>query len=303
MKRQIDSSSADQRADRFIKKILPGAPLSMIYRLFRKKDVRVNGKVIKEDHILRDGDLLDIYLHSDLEKKWGREPIVEVKGELHLLYEDRDILLAFKPKGMKTTPDKKGEDSLTSRVQTYLKGEAAEAFRPSPISRLDRNTQGMVLYAKNISVMRQLQGAHRCGRIKKYYLVRVFGTMESALQHSMRVIRDPDKQISRVGEEGKIAKTHFEPLAANSHETLVEAELITGRTHQIRLALSSLGFAVVGDAKYGQGGRGQWLLAYRLECPFGSWTYIPIMARRQIDKEFSDARLRADNCTMQTIRL
>lgn len=303
MQRLIDSGAAAQRADRYLRKILPGAPLSFLYKLFRRKDVRVNGRPVKGPEILNEGDILTVYLSAELEEKWAREEIPCASGEIHLLYEDEEVLLLYKPAGLKTTPDVPGEDALAVRAQHYLRREAKEAYRPSPISRLDRNTSGLVLFAKTYEVMKNLQEQQRRQGNKKYYLALIFGTMNKAVLHSMGVKRDATERISRSEKGGKIARTALTPLARSKEHTLVEAQLLSGRTHQIRLALSDLGTPIVGDPKYGGGAGGQFLHAYRLETMYGAWTYLPAPVRQQIEKEFPDARVPADNCTMRTLRL
>lgn len=259
----IDPSASGQRVDRFLRKALPRAPRGEIYKLFRKKDVKCNGKRIDIDTYLKEGDELFVFLSPDREKAWGPEPMLFQGGELRIIYEDQDDLVVFKEKGLKTTPDRKGEDSLSLRVQSYLKDACTRTFRPSPLGRLDKDTMGLVLFAKNYQRSKELESLQRKGRIKKLYLALIFGTIKEGLctLHLEKVGNRPGmKQV----EEGMVAKTIFRILHKNGPYALVEAELLTGKTHQIRVSIKALGGKLLGDELYGGGKGGQWLLCYKL---------------------------------------
>ncbi|NLY72770.1 MAG: RluA family pseudouridine synthase [Tissierellia bacterium] len=274
MKIIIDESAANQRLDRFLMKFFPKAGRGEIYRLIRKKDVRINGKVAREKDRIELHDELDIYLKEDLVKSWSGDMIEARPGSIDIVYEDEDDLVVYKPQGLKTTPDSRGEDSLSSRVQAYLEADISRTFRPSPLGRLDKDTRGLVLFTKNYQRTKELEELQRQRGLEKLYLALIFGTIEEGLCE-IRLEKKANEPGVKLTEEGKKAITDFKVLARKDGYSLVEAQLITGRTHQIRASIAHLGGQILGDELYGRGRGGQSLICYKLAWQDKEVFYLP----------------------------
>ena len=270
----IDESSAEQRLDRFLIKLFPRAPRGEIFRLFRKKDVKLNGKRASIDSRVVLGDEIFVYLSEERQKAWMAESIVLTPGALKIIYEDEDDLVVYKAQGLKTTPDRPGEDCLTSRIQAYLSEMMSPTFKPSPLGRLDKDTEGLVLFAKNYQRTKLLEELQRKSEVKKTYLALVFGTIKEGLCE-ITLKKNKNTPGVKLDSQGKIAKTIFKTLATNPPFSLVEAQLLTGRTHQIRISLASMGCEIMGDELYGRGRGGQRLLCYKLEWTEKQAIYLP----------------------------
>ena len=285
----ITKENSNQRVDKFIRKYLNDAPLSFIYKTFRKKDVKINGKWVKENYILKENDLLRIYI-SDEQLNEFNKPIdiskINYQNEINIVYEDNNILIVNKPKGILIHGDK-GEKrkTLANSVLSYLykKGEFKNdgtSFIPSPTHRLDRNTSGLVVFAKNVLASQEMMNLFKTHEaIKKTYLLLAFNsTKNKEGEISFPLIKDSKNGFVRVGklEEGaKEAKTLYKVIDENNDYSLIEATLITGRTHQLRVHFSAINLPIVGDEKYGDFAknkifedkyqyRTQFLIAYKL---------------------------------------
>ena len=288
IKINISENEENQRLDRFLRKYYKKAPLSYIYKLIRK-DVKINGKRGKEDTLLRAGDEMIIYISSEESDGYREEKIVH-KGrrQFKVAYEDENILIVEKPFGLLTHGDASEKKyHLANQVCGYLaeKGEyepgTEKTFAPAPVNRLDRNTTGLVIFGKNNSSLQNLnQMIREKGYVSKYYLTVVAGQLkkELVLKDKMEKNRETNtvSVISMDEEGGKVMETIARPLNYKNGYTLVEVELITGRTHQIRAHLSKAGYPIIGDAKYGSrsinqkvdkkfGLTTQFLHAYRLK--------------------------------------
>lgn len=285
----ITKENANQRADKFIRKYLNDAPLSFIYKTFRKKDVKVNGKRIKENYILQASDVLRIYVTDEQIEEFNKPVDVsklKLKTNLDIVYEDDNILIVNKPKGILVHGDKSEKRiTLSNFVLSYLysKGEFknnGEGFIPSPTHRLDRNTSGLVIFAKNLmssQIMLKLLEEHK--DILKTYLVLTFGTPQNSEgEISLPLIKDETNgfvKVGKISEGAKEAKTLYKVIDKNKDFSLIKATLITGRTHQLRVHFSSIGAPIVGDEKYGDfkknkdfernfDYRSQFLIAYKI---------------------------------------
>ncbi|NLY35926.1 MAG: RluA family pseudouridine synthase [Tissierellia bacterium] len=279
----IDESSADQRLDRFLIKLFPRAPRGEVFRLFRKKDVKLNGKRASVDCRVVLGDEIFVYLSEERQKAWMAQELVLVAGELEIVYQDEDDLVVYKARGLKTTPDRAGEDCLTSRVQAYLSDRLTPTFKPSPLGRLDKDTEGLVLFAKNYQRTKLLEELQRKSQVKKSYLALVFGTIKEGLCE-ITIKKNLTSPGMKVEDGGKVAKTIFKTLVKKPPYSLVEAELLTGKTHQIRISLASMGSEIVGDKLYGRGGGGQRLLCYKLEWAGKRAEYLPESFLKELRK-------------------
>lgn len=285
----ITKESSNQRVDKFIRKYLNDAPLSFIYKTFRKKDVKINGKWVKENYILKENDLLRIYI-SDEQLNEFNKPIdiskINYQNEIDIVYEDNNILIVNKPKGILIHGDK-GEKrkTLANSVLSYLykKGEFKNdgtSFIPSPTHRLDRNTSGLVVFAKNVLASQEMMNLFKTHEaIKKTYLLLAFNsTKNKEGEISFPLIKDSKNGFVRVGkldEGAKEARTLYKVIDENDYYSLIEATLITGRTHQLRVHFKAINLPIVGDEKYGDFAknkifedkyqyRTQFLIAYEL---------------------------------------
>lgn len=260
----ITTNEDRQRLDRFLKKYLCNASLSMIYRMVRK-DIKVNGRRVKEDTMLVEGDVVSIYLSeediSDLSRKKRR---AKAKRQFTVCYEDENIIVVNKPFGLLVHGDStEKKDTLANQVVDYLIEQGAysprteRTFTPSPVHRLDRNTTGLVLFGKNSQALRSFSAMFKEDeRVKKFYYTIVFGELGEPLHLKGKLHKDEEKNKSSVlpatSPKGKYIETLVRPIFAANRYTLVEVELVTGRSHQIRAHLQSAGFPLIGDKKYGK---------------------------------------------------
>ncbi len=264
MKYIITENEASQRIDKFLKRMLKDAPISFIYKMFRQKDVKVNGKKASIDYITKAGDEVDIYIKPALLEQFHKEALLRpVKADFEIIYEDENILVINKPKGLLVHGDE-GEKRITlqNMVLNYLKEKrewdpnALDGFIPSPAHRLDRNTSGIVLFGKNLPTLQQLLELFRTReQIEKKYTLLVRGNVSENGKIDYALAKDSDKKLVRVvpvSKGGKPALTLYKRIKNYPFGyALVEAELMTGRTHQLRVHFASIGHPIVGDGKYG----------------------------------------------------
>ncbi len=292
----IEENQGNQRLDRFLKKYYSKAPLSLIYKMIRK-DVKLNGKRSSEDAILSQGDELVIYItDEEAESLKGSVRRVKAKKQFTIPYEDENILIADKPFGLLTHGDShEKKNHLANQVMDYLmaKGEydpsRDRTFTPAPCNRIDRNTTGLVIFAKNPQALREINAVLRTKEgIEKYYLTILCGELKKELFLKDSMVKDPKANravISESDAEGaKIMETMVSPLEYGEYKgkkyTLAQVRIFTGRTHQIRSQLANAGYPLLGDSKYG-GSRAlnptqllhSWKLYFR-EMPEGRLSYL-----------------------------
>lgn len=258
MKITIGPNESGQRIDKFIRKWLKDVPLSAIYKSIRKGDIRINGAKVKEKYSLVEGDIIETKeIKTDLKK----EKFKRIDNNFKVTYEDDNILLVEKWPGVLVHSDRKnGEPTLTDYVLSYLfdKGdyepEKEITFTPAPCNRLDRNTSGIVVYGKNYESLKLLNEMIRERNIKKYYLALVKGKIKDRVYEAY-ISKDEDNNISQISET---MKPGFKKIAMDVKTaqtcglySLLEIDLITGRSHQLRAHLSYIGNPIIGDSKYG----------------------------------------------------
>ena len=259
----IDTESG-QTLEKYVRKVLNTAPLSFIYKLFRKKDIKVNGHWEKEKYILNVDDEVSIYVtDSQLEefnKKNEYQPNDSIKD--WIIYEDKNIILINKPRGVLVQKDDHSSDkALDQLVIEYLmyKGEydpqKEQGFKPGPAHRIDRNTSGIVIFGKNhasLVYLFELLKNHEL--IGKHYISLVCGDVleDGVVEAPLRKNFDQKKVVvASVKDGGKPSKTIYHVLEHLNGYTLLDLTLVTGRTHQIRAHMSYIRHHVVGDTKYG----------------------------------------------------
>ena len=278
IKVEITDNDAGQRLDRFLKKYLKRAPLSAIYKIIRK-DLKLNGRRAKEDTVLTAGDELTLYL-SDEKMAELTAPVKKrrARKQFRIAYEDENVLIVEKPKGLLTHGDShEKKNTLMNQVCGYLQDTGQydpareKSFTPSPVNRLDRNTTGLVIFGKTAEGLRQLTKLIRQrDGVAKYYVTIVAGKFDRPLTIEDSLEKKPEINTVRISTEGLSAKSIVRPLeiSRNGRFSVVEIELVTGRTHQIRVHLAGKGYPLIGDSKYGvkhPGVTTQLLHAYRLE--------------------------------------
>ncbi|GFP75001.1 RluA family pseudouridine synthase [Clostridium fungisolvens] len=260
MRIEIGTNEAGQRLDKFLRKLLKDVPLSAIFRALRKGDVKVNGKKEKEKYSLQVGDLIEIKYIDSKKDKTEKFQLVDPKS-LKITYEDENMLLVEKWPGVLVHSDKKdGEPTLNDYVLSYLhkKGdytpEKELTFTPAPCNRLDRNTSGIVFFGKNFESLKLLNEMIRERKIQKYYTALVRGRIKDG-KYEAYISKDDENNTATVYDkyvpDTKEIAMDVKTIQSNGAYSLIELELITGRSHQLRAHLAHLNNPIIGDPKYG----------------------------------------------------
>lgn len=285
----IAKNDADKRLDKFITKAAPMLPKNLMYKYIRLKRIKVNGKKSDISAKLLVGDVVEMYINDEFfEAAQDKYDFLKAPKSLDIIYEDENILLLNKKAGVLSHPDE-GEyvDTLITRVQRYLyeKGEydpkAENSFAPALANRIDRNTGGIVIAAKNAESLRILNEKIKNRELEKRYLCVVVGSpKESHATLTAYMVKDEKKNKVRVYskpfEGGKTMITEYTVLEKRNGLSLVEVILHTGRTHQIRAHFAHIGCPLLGDGKYGTndinkkfgGYKKQLLYSYKLKFDF-----------------------------------
>ena len=285
----IGKNDAGQRLDRWLAKTLPLLPAPLAQKYIRLKRVKVNGKGSQRDVRLQLGDILQLYINDEFfEQPREENAFLSVfKPHLDIVYEDENLMLLNKRPGLLCHADEHEKVStLITHIQAYLYQKKEwnprdeHSFTPALCNRIDRNTGGIVMAAKNAETLRILNQKIRDREIAKFYLAIVHGRMKPS-QGKLEgfLLKDEDraqvKVFSRPVPGGKSAATLYKTLRTAGGLSLVECELLTGRTHQIRAQFAAAGHPLLGDGKYGSerdnrryGRHGQALYSYRLSFHF-----------------------------------
>ena len=291
----IGKNDAGQRLDRFVAKAAPLLPSSLAQKYIRIKRIKVGGKGSKREYKLAFGDVVQMYVNDEFfEAHKEEKPYLKVSDHsLDIIYEDRNIILLNKPAGVLCHSDGGfSYSSLISRVQAYLahKGDwkpgEENSFAPALCNRIDRNTSGIVIAAKNAESLRILSEKIKQREIDKYYLAAVHGIPS---RRSGRldgyIFKDAVKNQVYVRKDSspgsKSAVMEYRTIRTEGSLSLLECRLITGRTHQIRAQLADFGLPLLGDGKYGSerlnkafGEKHQALCSYKLVFAFRSYAGI-----------------------------
>ena len=259
---RITKNEENQRMDKFLLKYMNKATKGFLYKMLRKKRIKLNGGRAEGNELLQAGDMIQLYLAEDTIASFMEEKAVaQAKQNFGVIYEDEDILVVNKPAGLLTHPERADDrDTLIDQILYYLyqKGEyvpeANSSFTPALCNRLDRNTSGLVIAGKTLRGVQAVNETIRNHKLDKYYLTLVAGEIRHAGEIAGYLTKDADKnqvRISKKAGEGARTLTKFRPIAHAKGYTLLEIHLITGKTHQIRAHMQSIGHPVIGDRKYG----------------------------------------------------
>lgn len=285
----IGKNDAGQRLDRFVGKSVPLLPESLLQKYIRLKRIKLNGKGARRDVRLSDGDCIQLYINDEFfEKPKEENSYLKVgKPRVSIVYEDENILLADKKPGVLCHSAGQWDyNTLIANIQAYLaqKGEwrpkEENSFAPALCNRIDRNTGGIVIAAKNAEALRIINEKIRDREIEKYYLCLVHGRPSPPSGRLENFLfKDASKNqvyVKSKSEPGaRTAVTEYKTIRSKGPLSLVECHLLTGRTHQIRAQMSYAGWPLLGDGKYGSerfnktyGETGQALYSYKLLFSF-----------------------------------
>lgn len=266
----IKKNDSGQRLDRFLQKAAPNLPKSMIYKALRKKNIKLNGKRADAAVMLSEGDVVACYLKDDFfdnsnesDKKTTHYSFLNVPYDINVIYEDTNILVVYKPMGLVVHDDDRNtEDTLIARVLHYLYASGSyspdmeNSFTPALCNRLDRNTSGLVIAAKNAEALREINRLIRENRIHKSYYCITAGKppkkQDTVKAYHFKPAGSKIVKVSAKKLPGyRDMITKYNVLASNGRLSLLKIDLITGRTHQIRAHMSLIGVPLLGDDKYG----------------------------------------------------
>ena len=286
---QIKKNDAGQRLDKFLTKAVKGLPTSLMYKYIRTKKIKVNRARTEQKYVLQEGDIVQLFIKDEFfdSPEKDNSALANITPKLTIVYEDENIILCNKRPGVLVHEDDEGKDNtLIMHIKAYLyqKGEYdpenEQSFAPALCNRIDRNTGGIVIGAKNAEALRVMNEKIKNDEISKFYYCVVHGKMpKKADTLTGFLLKDSEKnQVKIFDKQVKGSKniiTKYKVVSEKNGMSLLEIDLVTGRTHQIRAHMSYIGHPLLGDGKYGinkddraRGYKYQALYAYRLRFDF-----------------------------------
>lgn len=256
----VGKNDSNQRMDRFLNKYLPKAPKSLIQKYIRQKKIKLNKKRTKPDDVIFEGDKIQFYIYEEVLSEYEEDKKnLILDNNLDIIYEDENIILLNKPAGKLSHAASKSDygNNLVDEMISYLISKEEyvprieKSFIPAISNRLDRNTSGTIIGCKNKNSLNNMNKAVANGHVEKYYLTIAKGNLKDK-----KVVANLNRENNRtvVSKTGKESISEFKNLKYEKGFSLVEVNLITGRTHQIRSHLNSIKHPIIGDGKYGDNG-------------------------------------------------
>ncbi len=308
----VTNEMASQRLDKYLQRLLPACPKSLIYKQLRKKNITLNSSKATGSELVKAGDVISVFFSDETYEKFAAgeeintgvfEKAFSVLKGIEPVYEDDRMIVFNKPAGILSQSVEKNDLSVNEYLVGYLleKGfvskESLMHFRPSVCNRLDRNTSGLILCSKTLEGSRYLSDKIREKDLEKYYLALVSGRFNAPSTDIKYVIKnEKENRLEFVTPDtpgAMMIKTGFEAVKCGDRISLVKVRLYTGKSHQIRAHLSHLGFPILGDRKYGNENsysqaKRQMLHSYRtvLEDGIDITAPLPADMRHIVDKEF-----------------
>lgn len=273
----VSREESGQRLDKYLRRRLPQASSSFLYKMLRKKNITLRGKKADGSERVEEGDAVVLFLSDETIRKFSGEDqgavqeqtgqemlrayrkLQPLMGGQPVLYEDHDILILRKPAGVLSQKAAPSDVSVNEWLRGYLQttGEISGVYQPSVCNRLDRNTGGILLCAKTLPGSRALTRMIRDRSIRKTYRMVVVGQLREAGRIEGELVKDRGRNRVYVADRSRqnaprhYAVTVYRPVQIGTNATLVEADLITGRSHQLRVHMASIGHPIIGDLKYG----------------------------------------------------
>lgn len=315
----IDKTNEKQRFDKYLRRIMPEASNSFIYKMLRKKNIELNSKRAKGDEILKAGDSVKIFLADDTFFKMSNAKSYDVSvyekayselKNIYIVYEHSDFLICYKPSGVLSQMDDSNKPSLNEWVIGYLlksgftDEKSLNTFKPSVLNRLDMNTKGLVLAGKTLKGSQRISEMLNKRTLHKYYLTTVGGNCDLNGDYFGFAVKNKKNNLVTIySDENKIPpdakyspiKTGVKVLSFDNKKSLLQIELYTGKSHQIRAHLSFLGYPIKGDYKYGykniddENAKYQDLTAYKIVFPQiddnDDWNDL---SRKEFELKFND---------------
>lgn len=294
----VNKNDAGQRADKFILKTFKNMPKSYLYKCLRKKDIKLNKKRLDGDTFLQEGDVISLYIKDEFTlEAFPKEFDTCINLSNYIIYEDENIILADKPQGVSMHGDETDKGGFVAALIKYLIEkkeyfpENENSFSPAFCNRIDKNTGGIVIAAKNANALREMNEIIRQREITKKYLLAVDGIPSFNGEKTFTAFTRKDEKnkkalVSDIHKDGyKEMKTKFTVIRTYENKTLIEASLLTGRFHQIRAHMAFLGYPLCGDIKYGgkknSSFKYQALYSYKLTFNINEKSFLSYLNRKE----------------------